>query len=137
MQAETIPAPDLARAEARMPRWMVAIALLGALGTLVIGPPRVAVGFSVGALFGILNYFWLHEAVVALMDAERARVPTRIVIKMLVRYPLCFLGMFLFYKAGWLPVLSVVSGLLVPGAGVLIESLFLIGAGFRGDKIAG
>jgi len=132
-----IQALELVRAEARMPRWMYAIALLGALSTLALGSGRAAVGFSVGALFGILNYFWIHQAVVALMNAEGARVPKRVVIKMLVRYPLCFAGMFLFYKTGWSPILAVVAGLLVPGAGVLMESLFLIGVGFRRNELAG
>ena len=132
-----IQAPELVRAEARMPRWMYAVALLGALSTLALGSGRAAVGFSVGALFGILNYFWIHQAVVALMNAEGARVPKSVVIKMLVRYPLCFAGMFLFYKMGWSPILAVVAGLLVPGAGVLAESLFLIGAGLRRDELAG
>jgi len=131
-----IQAPDLARAEARMPRWMVAIAVLGILTALVAGSPGVALGFAVGALFGILNYLWLHETVVALMDAEKARVPKIVAIKMMVRYPLCWAVMFWFYKTDWSPVLAVVSGLLVPGAGVLIESLVLIGTGWRGDKIA-
>ena len=116
-----IQAPELVRAEARMPRWMYAIALLGALSILALGSGRAAVGFSVGSVFGILNYFWIHQAVVALMNAEGARVPKSVVIKMLVRYPLCFAGMFLFYKTGWSPILAVVAGLLVPGAGVLTE----------------
>ncbi|HEV2233918.1 MAG TPA: ATP synthase subunit I [Terriglobia bacterium] len=132
-----IQAPDLVRAEARMPRWMYAIALAGTIMTLLLGSPRAAVGFSVGALFGILNYFWIHQAVVAMMNAEKARVPKGIVIKMLLRYPLCFAGIFLIYRTGWSPILAVVGGLLVPGAGVLMESLFLIGAGFRRDELAG
>ena len=132
-----IPAPDLARAEARMPRWMYAIALGGAMMTLLLGSPRAAVGFSVGALFGILNYFWIYQAVVALMEAGSARVPKSVVIKVLLRYPLCFAGMFLIYRTGWSPLLSVVSGLLVPGAGVFMECLFLIGMGFRRDEVAG
>ena len=120
-----------------MPRWMYAIALGGAMMTLLLGSPRAAVGFSVGALFGILNYFWIYQAVVALMEAGSARVPKSVVIKVLLRYPLCFAGMFLIYRTGWSPLLSVVSGLLVPGAGVFMECLFLIGMGFRRDEVAG
>ena len=120
-----------------MPRWMYAIALAGAIMILLLGSGRTAVGFSVGALFGILNYFWIHQAVVAMMNAEGARVPRVIVIKILLRYPLCFAGIFLIYKIGWSPILAVVGGLLVPGAGVLTETLFLIGAGFRRDELAG
>lgn len=135
MHAEITQAPDLVRAEARMPRWMIGLAALGTLAALLAGSPRVAVGFSVGALCGILNYFWLHQAVVALMSAEKSRVPTSVIIKMLARYPLCFAGMFWFYKTGWSPIMPVMAGLLVPGAGVFIEALVLIGAGFRHHEV--
>jgi hypothetical protein len=131
VKAEIIQAPDLARAEARMPRWMVAVAAAGALATLVAGSPRAAIGFSVGAVFGILNYFWLHQTIAALMNSATARVPKRTVVKMFLRFPLWAAGIFLFYETGWLPIVAVMAGLLVPGAGVFIESLVLIGAGFR------
>ena len=129
-------APDLVRAEARMPRWMIGTALIGASSALAAGFPRVALGFSVGALFGILNFLWLHQTVVALMDAQKARVPVIVAVKMMARYPLCWMVMFWFYKSNWAPVLAVVSGLLVPGAGALIESLCLIVTGWRRDEIA-
>src|SRR5271169_2515501 len=114
-----------------MPRWMIAVAVAGALATLVAGSPRAAIGFSVGAAFGMLNYFWLHQTIAALMNAGNARVPKRTVAKMFLRFPLYVAAIFLFYETGWLPIVAVMAGLLVPGAGVFIESLVLIGAGFR------
>ena len=39
-----------------MLRWMMALALVGTLATLIAASPRVAIGFLVGSLFGILNY---------------------------------------------------------------------------------
>lgn len=120
-----------------MPRWMMAVTVAGTLATLIAGSPRAAIGFSVGALFGMLNYFWLHQTIAALMNSGNARVPKRTVAKMLVRFPLYLAGILLFYEMGWVPIVSVMAGLLVPGAGVFIESLILIGAGFRDHEVAG
>jgi len=135
--SEIIPAPALARAEARMPRWMMAVALAGALATLIAGSPRATIGFSVGAVFGILNYYWLHQTIAVLMNSGIARMPKRTVVKMFLRFPLYVAGIFLFYETGWVPVVAVMAGLLVPGAGIFIESLILIGAGFRNHEVAG
>lgn len=137
MQLEIIQATDLARAEARMLRWMVALAPVGTLITLIAASPRAAIGFLIGALFGILNYLWLHQTIVVLMNAGKARVPKATMVKMLVRYPVSLAGIFLFYETGSLPILALVCGLLVPGGGVLIECLFLIGAGFRQHEVVG
>jgi hypothetical protein len=137
VQLEIIQAPDLVRAEARMPRWMIAIALVGAVATLLTGHWRVAAGVAVGAALGIMNYLWLHQAIVALLNAEQAGVPKTVVAKMLVRYPLLLAGMFWFCKTGWLPISAIMGGLLVPGAGVLVESLCLIRAGLRDDEVVG
>jgi hypothetical protein len=114
-----------------MPKWMIAIAILGGAIALLAVSARAALGFSVGAIFGILNYYWLHQTVVALMSAESTRAPRSVVLKMLVRYPLCLAGIFWFYTTGRLPIMALVGGLLVPGAGILVETLFLISAGLR------
>ena len=57
--------------------------------------------------------------------------------KMLIRYPLLLAGMFWFSKTGWLPISAIMGGLLVPGAGALVESLCLIRAGLRDDEVVG
>ena len=67
MQTEIIQAPELARAEARMPRWMVLCGFLALTVILLCGQYRIAVGFAVGAALGILNYYWLHDAVEVLV----------------------------------------------------------------------
>ena len=120
-----------------MPCWMVALALVGTLATLIAASPRVALGFLVGALFGILNYIWLHQTVVVLMNTGKARVPKVTVVKILLRYPMSLAGLFLFYETGWAPIMALMGGLLVPGGGVFIESLILIGEGFRNHEVAG
>ncbi len=114
-----------------MPRWMMGIAVLGAAGLLASGHGRVAAGFALGALLGILGYFWLHPTVKAMLDANSVRLPRGIVVKLALRYVLVAAAVFFFYRTGWLPVLAIFGGLLVPGAGVLVESLILLREGFR------
>ena len=134
MQAEIIAATDLARAEARLPRWMASCAGVGLLAALVSGRAYFAAGFGVGAALAILSYLWLHQAVEVLMSAGRSRPSKRIVAKFLIRYPLAFAAVWLFYKTGWLPFMAIMTGFFVPVAGVLIEGTFQLAAGLRQDS---
>jgi hypothetical protein len=129
MQTETIQIPELARAEARLPRWMMLCGLLALIVILVYRQFTIAVGFGLGAALGILNYYWLHEAVEMLAKAGQARIPKLLVAKFLIRYPLAFGLVFLFLKTGWLPPMAILAGLFVPVAGVLIEAIVQLGDG--------
>lgn len=130
MQAEITAATDLARAEARLPRWMASCAGVGLLATLVSGRATFAAGFALGSVLAILNYYWLHQAVAALMTAGQSRPSKWVVAKLLVRYPLAFAAVWVFYKTGWLPFTAILAGLFVPVAGVLIEAAVQIREGF-------
>ena len=114
-----------------MPRWMVGLGVLGTAALLAVGQPRTAAGFALGAALGILGYFWLHQAVVALMEAQTRRVPRGVALKIMLRYVLMLAAILLFSRTGWLPVLAVFGGLLVPAGGVTIESLLLLREGFH------
>jgi len=129
MQTETIQIPDLARAEARLPRWMVLCGAVALIVMLLYRQVMIAVGFSLGAALGILNYYWLHEAVVALSMAGEARIPRLLVAKFLIRYPLAFGVVIFFFKTRWLPPMAILAGLFVPVAGLLIEAIVQIGGG--------
>ncbi len=129
MQTETIQMPDLARAEARLPRWMVLCGAVALLVILLYRQGMIAVGFSLGAALGILNYYWLHEAVGALSMAGQARIPKLLVAKFLIRYPLAFGVVIFFFKTRWLPPMAILAGLFVPVAGLLIEAIVQIGGG--------
>jgi hypothetical protein len=122
MQAETIQTPELARAEARLPRWMMLCGLLALLAILWRRQFMFAIGFALGAALGILNYYWLHKAVEVLAKAGQSRIPKLVVAKFLIRYPLAFGLVFFFFKTRWLPPMSILAGLFVPAAGVLIEA---------------
>ena len=131
MQAETIQVADPGRAEARLPYWMTAAAVAATVAMLASGRVRFGVGFGLGAALAILNYYWLRQAVRALFDAAHVRVPRRLILKFVVRYPLAFAAVYLFYYTGWLPFGAVLAGLFVPTAGVLMEAVVQVGSGLR------
>jgi len=117
-----------------MPRWMLVIGVAGTLALLAGGQGRMAAAFAIGAMIGLLGFLWLRQTVDALLDATSARVPRVVILKIVLRYGLMLAGVFFFSRTGWLPVLPIFAGLLVPGAGVLIESLRLLGEGFHHAK---
>ena len=121
---------DLARAEARLPKWMMAWSAAGAFAVLLTGGTRFAAGFLAGAAVALLNYFWLHQALEVLFAGGGARVPRRLVAKFVLRYPLLFAGAYLLYRTGWLPYQTFLAGLFVPVAGVLAEAAVQIREGW-------
>jgi hypothetical protein len=127
----TNPAMDLTQAEMRLPRWMLALAAAGTLGILLSLHVGLGMGFAVGAGLGILNYLWLHQAVAALMSGGQSRPSKAVLAKMLLRYPLAFGVIYLFYVTGWLPFQAILAGLFVPLGGALIESIALIREGLK------
>ncbi|MGD0697330.1 MAG: ATP synthase subunit I [Terriglobia bacterium] len=139
MQTEIIRTPepsldaglDLARAQARLPRWMIGIAGAVTLGLLVIGQVRFAAGFAFGAALSVLNFRWLHQAIANLFAEGQTRVPRRVVAKLALRYPLAFATLYLFYKTEWLPLTAMIAGLFVPVGGILIEAVVQIRDGLR------
>ena len=138
MQAETIQTQDpaalnLARAEARLPRWMLAVAIVAVLATGATKGLPFALGLSLGSALAILNYFWLHQAVEALMHSGQARVPRGVLAKVIVRYPAAILVLYFLYKSGWFSFSAILTGLFVPVAGILIEGLIQIFTGWRTD----
>jgi hypothetical protein len=122
---------DLARAEARLPRWMLGLGAAATLASVVVEGPRFAAGMALGAALALLNYRWLHQAVVTLASAGEARVPRLMVVKFALRYPLAIAGFYLFYKTGWLPMMAIAAGLFVPVAGVLAEAIVQLASGWR------
>jgi hypothetical protein len=117
-----------------MPRWMVGLAIAGAVGCAIVFGGRAAAGFLLGAGLGILGFHWLHEMAVALLDAGAVRRPRSLVAKLFLRYLLMAAVIFFAQRTGWLPVLAVFAGLLVPGAGILAESLNLVRAGLKTES---
>jgi hypothetical protein len=119
-----------------MIRWMIGLAVLGIMAIAASGRFRVALAFAVGAALGVLNFHWLWKTGRALMDAQTARVPRITVVLLVLRYPLCFAGLFVLYVTHWLSPLPLTAGLLVACGGVFLESLFLVRADLGGKHHA-
>lgn len=120
------------QAEARLPRWMMAVAAGVALAALAAGEPRFAAGLVLGSGLALVNYFWLHQAVEHLMAAGQERLPRLVIAKFILRYPLAFGGVYLLYRTGWVSVAGLFTGLFVPVGGVLVEAVLQIREGLRG-----
>ena len=131
MKLETMPATEISRAEARLPRWMMALSALTTVVALAAGHPGFAGGFVLGAGLGLLNYFWLHQVVESLMAARRDRLSWLVIAKFALRYPLAFGGVYLIYRTGWVSLPGLFAGLFVPVGGVLVEAVLQIGEGLR------
>ncbi len=126
MQIGTVNPTALEGAEARLPRWMVAIAGLGIVVFLALGRGLMAAAFALGAGISILGYLWLAQAVKAALNASEQGVPRRVLLNLVLRYPLAFGAVLIFYETHWLPFTGVLAGLFVPFAGALVESLNLL-----------
>jgi hypothetical protein len=113
---------------------MGALSIVGTAICAAFLPWRAAAGFALGAGLGILGYSWLHEMAVALLDAGAVKRPGALVGKLLLRYMLMAAVIFFAQRTGWTPVLAIFAGLLVPGAGVLAESLNLVRVGLKIDN---
>jgi len=113
---------------------MAGFAAAGMLVAVLLGHAREAGGFGLGTAVAILGYSWLHKAVVSLMDAGRVRPSGFTLGKLLVRYPLAVIVIFIFYRENWLPFEAVLVGLFVPMAGALAESVFQIGSALLHSK---
>jgi hypothetical protein len=131
MQTEAIPITELDRAEARLPRWMLALACAGTTGCLLAGHARLGASFALGSSVAILNYYWLHQLVKVLMAAVEPRLSIMAVVKLLLRYPLLVCGAYILYRTGWLPLAPFFVGLFVPVAGAILESVLQIRACWR------
>jgi ATP synthase I subunit len=119
----------LTRAEARLPRWMAACAVVGVVAALAAGGVRPAAAFALGAALAVLNYRWLHQAVETIFGEDHTRVPRGVVAKFAVRYPLAFAAVYLFYRTGWLPFGAILAGLFVPVVGAIIEAVTQLATG--------
>jgi hypothetical protein len=108
---------------------MVLCGVVALIAMLLFRQVLIAVGFTLGAALGILNYYWLHEAVGELTKAGQARIPKLLAAKFLIRYPLAFGLVIFFFKTRWLPPMAIIAGLFVPVAGLLIEAIVQIGDG--------
>jgi hypothetical protein len=109
---------------------------LGFTGGVVAGILRSlpwAAGLTIGAVLAWLNFRWLRRGLDALVAAstaqagsEKPRVPVGTYFRMLFRYGLIALGVYVSFRYLKVPLLSMVLGLCALGAATITASVYEI-----------
>lgn len=128
--------PDFyARAERRTALLILAIGGLAALVTLFTHSANVALGVAIGTALAWINYRWLADAAsaiarVAIASAQtdsaapRPRIPVSVYLKVLARYTLIGLVLYVIFTRLPIPLVSVLAGLCSLGAAVMGHGLY-------------
>ncbi|HTV56735.1 MAG TPA: ATP synthase subunit I [Terriglobia bacterium] len=112
------------RTETRLLVWMIAIALPVTLGMIAAGFPKFAMAFVTGTAVALLGYLWLCDLAASALGSGNGRVPKRLVLKLVIRYPLLFGTLYFFYRTNWLSIWAVLAGLSVPMASGVVEGFY-------------
>jgi len=117
-----------AGAAARIPRFMILLALvLGAAAWLRYGW-HIAVGFACGCAIAYLNFHWLERVVSALADratqSGHAQSSGGIVFRFLLRYFLMALAAYAIFSVSPASLYGLFAGLFLPVAGIACEAVY-------------
>ena len=112
----------------RIPRFMIALALLlSGAGWLRFGW-RVALGFACGCAIAYLNFHWLERVVTALVDratqAAYKQSSGGIVFRFLVRYFLMAAAAYAIFSVSPASIYGLFAGLFLPVGGIACEAAF-------------
>lgn len=112
----------------RIPRFMIALALLlSGAGWLHFGW-RIALGFACGCAIAYLNFHWLERVVTALAD-RATQTPYKqssggIVFRFLVRYFLMAAAAYAIFSVSPASLYGLFAGLFLPVGGIACEAAF-------------
>jgi hypothetical protein len=128
-----------AAAERRIEYLTIAIGVIASLAVAVHWGMKSGAGLGAGAVLSWINYRWMKQGVNALAKlstaqagAEKARVPPSVYFKFIGRYALLIVVAYVILRGFSLPAASVLAGLFVVVAAVIVE---LIGQLFRGGPL--
>jgi hypothetical protein len=112
----------------RIPRFMIALALiLSAAGWLRFGW-RIALGFAAGCGIAYLNFHWLERVVSALADRATQTAykqsSSGIVFRFLVRYFLMAAAAYAIFSVSPASLYGLFAGLFLPVGGIACEAAY-------------
>ncbi len=119
----------LAGVEGRLVRFVLVLSVLGMVGTWLGWGWRAAVGFLIGSVLALLNYWWISQAVSALARAGRAKSSRLAYIKFFGRYALIGVVVYVIFSRSLVPMVAVIGGLLILVPAVVAEFLYEIARG--------
>jgi hypothetical protein len=127
-----------ARFERRVGRMTLILGAAVAATSALAHSPEAGVGVILGTLLAWLNLRWLDQAGVALASlaqaqsgAARPQIPQGTWVKFFARYALMALALYVTVTRSPVPLVSVVGGLLMLGAAVMVVGLYDVFAGWR------
>lgn len=130
------PSRELYRAaEQRIGRLTLLLGLAAAAAVWPLVSASAAAGVAAGAALAWMNARWLREALDSLVAAavsqhdsvergRRPRFPFRVGAKLIGRYILMAVAVYVIVKFFDVPVLSVLAGLLALGAATMVEGIY-------------
>jgi hypothetical protein len=130
-----------AAAERRIERLTLALGLAGAVFALVRWGWRSGAGLALGAGLMWLNFRWLKQGIGALVKVstaqdgqEHIRTPRGVYVKLLGRFVLFLIVVYVILSRSLFPVFAFVIGLFAVVAAVMVELVWELVAGGLGTE---
>lgn len=130
------PASFYQRAEQRIERLTLLLGVLAAAVVAGVYSIPAGIGVAIGAALAWINSRWLRQGLDSLRDAavgqhrpehpeaSRARVPAFVAAKLIGRYLLMALIVYVMFKFFGIPVLAILAGLCALGAAAIVEGVY-------------
>ena len=126
--AETPSESFYARAVARIPRFMLLLAVILSTAAWLRFGWKIALGFACGCAIAYLNFHWLERVVSALADrATQSGYPQAsggVVFRFLMRYFLMALAAYAIFSVSPASLYGLFAGLFLPVAGIACEAIY-------------
>jgi hypothetical protein len=112
----------------RIPRFMLALAVVFAGAAWLRFGWQIAVGFACGCAIAYLNFYWLERVIAALAD-RATRTASRqssggIVFRFLMRYFLMALAAYAIFSVSPASLYGLFAGLFLPVGGIACEAAY-------------
>jgi small-conductance mechanosensitive channel len=112
----------------RIPRWMIALAVIFTAAAWVRFGWRIALGFFVGCAIAYLNFYWLDSVVNALADRATQTGEKQssggVVFRFLVRYFLMAAAGYAIFTVSPASLCGLFTGLFLPVAAIACEAFY-------------
>ena len=113
---------------ARIPRFMVWLALILGGATWLRYGWRIALGFAVGCGIAYLNFHWLERVIAALADRVTRTGKTQssrgVVVRFLLRYFLMAVAAYAIFSVSPASLYGLFAGLFLPVGGIACEAAY-------------
>lgn len=112
----------------RIPRFMLALAIVFIAAAWLVYGWRITLGFACGSAIAYLNFYWLERVVAALMDratqSGHAQSSGGVVFRFLLRYVLMAIAAYAILRVSPASLYGLFAGLFLPVGGIACEAAY-------------